>query len=86
MIQCKGVCSYKYSRTRPQRFAYLTHVRCKTCDIWILPEDAWVKNKARCPCCHGVLSTTPSSNKGKKKYHTKDKSMRPIYTISSGEE
>tara|TARA_R110002020_G_scaffold233_4_gene1213 strand:- start:3867 stop:4121 length:255 start_codon:yes stop_codon:yes gene_type:complete len=84
MIQCKGVCSYKYATKRPKTLPYLTLARCKVCDIWISPKDGWEKNKARCPCCHGLLARTPSSNKRKKLYRNLDKVDRPVYSI--GEE
>ena len=67
MIKCKGKCDY-WTETRPSTLPFLTHSRCRNCDIWLKNKD--VVNKVRCPCCNGRVANRPRLNTNKRKYIT----------------
>lgn len=65
MIKCKGKCEY-WVESRPHTLPFLTHSRCRICDIWMKNKD--VINKIRCPCCNGRVANRPRLNTNKRKY------------------
>tara|TARA_Y100000296_G_C4970790_1_gene155791 strand:+ start:230 stop:466 length:237 start_codon:yes stop_codon:yes gene_type:complete len=61
-INCKGNCRLfvlpkphlgKYSAP------YLTHGRCRVCDIWIPLRGGVGPFKNRCPCCSSIYAVRP---------------------------
>jgi len=61
MNMCKGQCKY-YDNSRPQRYVFLTHARCRICEHW------FPKKYKRCPCCNNLLAIRPRSNNRKREY------------------
>lgn len=61
-MPCKGICiRYKAKKLFGGGWYHDGSKRCTACDIFI----KW--DKARCPCCNGVLKLKPTKRKWKEK-------------------
>lgn len=59
MSSCNRFC-LKYKKSRD--YSSENSKQCKNCDIFMEWEGA------RCPCCEGILKTTPRNSKRRKIY------------------
>jgi len=67
---CHGTCELGEagSKLRPYRRPFVTHAHCRLCDVWIEKGKGWGKGGVRCPCCHGIMASSPRLQKRKRAY------------------
>ena len=70
-IRCKGNCRlFIFSKPALGRHSapYLTHGRCRVCDIWIILRGGVGPHKNRCPCCSSIYTVRPRLKSNRLRY------------------